>query len=283
MSTSNYESWFEMKAKDRDYRSARPHTEVVRQLLINTVDPTTAATKLISLDYTNGDTPWALWNLVYEAAADFDSSHSSLLALLGEFQKADSHIPGSKAEDKPSEWLACFGSMWRDKWDILSPHALSGWTMSTSQTARRWNNINAFSAKLLATTSFSRGAKLRAFGLASLRRCLETDPNTFKVQRKPPWYRMDLTEMLAADVCAAAQWPIHAGGLLWEDTRLEEPELIRRLLPGQTELWKGEQGLTKERWQLWKERFMFMAKYEDFGPNTRQIAQETTQIMGKIY
>lgn len=180
MSTSNYESWFEMKAKDRDYRSARPHTEVVRQLLINTVDPTTAATKLISLDYTNGDTPWALWNLVYEAAADFDSSHSSLLALLGEFQKADSHIPGSKAEDKPSEWLACFGSMWRDKWDILSPHALSGWTMSTSQTARRWNNINAFSAKLLATTSFSRGAKLRAFGLASLRRCLETDPNTFK-------------------------------------------------------------------------------------------------------
>ncbi|KAF7585808.1 hypothetical protein BBP40_010062 [Aspergillus hancockii] len=291
MSASDYQSWFRSRTEDCEYRSARPHAEILQQFLSNTIDSTTAANKLTSLDYTN-DTPWALWNLVYEAAADFPSSHSSLLALLTEVEKADSQLSRSKAKGTPREWLQVFGSMWRDKWDMFSPHASYGWTVSAPQTTRRWININAFSAKLLATPSFSRCRKLRAFGLSLLRKCLETDPNTYKetqrqtqslTQRQPPWQKMYLAEILAADVCAAAQWPIHAGGLLWEDDRDDDTELIQRFLPCKTDLWNGRQALTEGRWQLWREQFLSMAEYEDIGPDAQQIAQEAGRIMGEIH
>ncbi|KAJ5382192.1 Protein of unknown function DUF3632 [Penicillium concentricum] len=291
MSDSNYPSWFQ-STEDGEYRAARPHAEVLQRLLSNTIDSATAANKLISLDYTNDDTPWALWNVIYEAAAEFSSSHSPLLALLTDVQSLDSQLSEFAPKGTPREWFACFGSMWRDKWDMLSPSAASGWTVSASQTRRRWININAFSAKLLATTSFSRGAKLRALGLSLFKKCLETDPNTYKemkrrtqsaVQREPPWNKMDLGEILAADLCAAAQWLIHAEGLMWEDDRLDDTDFIRMVLPGQTDLWNGSQGLTEERWQLWKERFLFMAESEDIGPDAQRVARKAGQIMGAIH
>lgn len=45
------------------------------------------------LDYTHPSIPWALWNLVFEAAADFSESHSALLALLTEVKMIESQQP----------------------------------------------------------------------------------------------------------------------------------------------------------------------------------------------
>lgn len=94
---------------------------------------------------------------------------------------------------------------------------------------------------------------------------------------------MDVAEMLTADVCAAAQWVIHARGLMWKDDRVSNTELIQRFLPGKTDAWDGEQGLTEGRWQLWKEKFLLMAGYEDIGPDAQQIAREAGKIMGEIH
>jgi hypothetical protein len=74
---------------------------------------------------------------------------------------------------------------------------------------------------ILATPSFPSGAKLRTFGLV-LRRRVETDPYRYYeahsgrastiTRQSAPWYRLGAQEMLAVDVCAAAQWMIHARG-----------------------------------------------------------------------
>ena len=290
MLTSDHQSWLQ-STEDPEYRTARPHAEILQQLFSNMIDSTTAVKELSLLDFIHDDTPWALWGLVYEAAADFPSSHSSLLVLLIGAEKLDSQLPESEPKDIPWKWLGCFGSMWRDKWDIISPHASSGWTVSASKSTTRWINMNTFSARLLATTSFSRGAKLRPLGLSLLKRCLEADPMKYKegrqrtqsmVQRESPWYKMDVSESLAADVYAAAQWIIHAGGLMWEDDRSNSPEYIQRVLPGKTDLWGGSHGLTEGRWQLWKERFLFMAEYEDISLGAQQVARKAGQIMGEF-
>lgn len=65
------------------------------------------------------------------------------------------------------------------------------------------------------------------------------------VQRESPWYKMDVSELMAADVYVAAQWIIHAGGLMWEDDRFDNPEYIQRVLPGKTDLWDGSHGFTE--------------------------------------
>lgn len=287
--SSDYQSWLQ-STEDPEYRAARPHAEVLKRLLSNTIDPATTAKELSQLDFLDDDTPWALWGLVYEAAAEFPSSHASLLALLTELEKLNSQ-PHSESKDIPHNLLDCFGSTWRDKWDIFSPHALSGWTKSASKSTTRWINMNAFSAKMLATTSFTRGSKLRSLGLALLKRCLETDPVKYMeetrlaqsgVQRQSPWYKMEVSGLLAADVCAAAQWIIYAGKYMWEDDRPDSPEFIQKALPSKSDLWEGSPGFTAERWQLWKNRFGFMAQYEEIGPDSRKIVHEAEDIMGEI-
>jgi hypothetical protein len=45
---------------------------------------------MMSLDYTQGDIPRALWNLVLEAAADFPQTHFAFLALLTEAKNNES-------------------------------------------------------------------------------------------------------------------------------------------------------------------------------------------------
>lgn len=290
MSTSDYQSWLQT-TEDPEYRTARPHAEVLQQLFSNKIDSTAAIKELSLLNFKNDDTPWALWELIYEAAADFSSSHSSLLALLVEAEKLDSQLSESEPKDIPRKWLGCFGSMWRDKWDMISPHASSGWTVSASKSSTRWINMNTFSARLLATTSFSQGIKLRALGLSLLKNCLEVDPAKYKegrrqaqsaLQRQSPWYKMGVSELLAANVCAAAQWIIHAGGSMWKDDRPDSSEYIQQVLPGKTDLWDGSHGFTEGRWQLWKERFLFMAEYEDISPDAQQVARKAGQIMGEF-
>ncbi|KAJ5876358.1 uncharacterized protein N7529_001942 [Penicillium soppii] len=259
MSTSGYESWLQT-TEDPEYRTARPHAEVLRQLFSNKIDSATAIKELSLLDFKNDDTPWALWELIYEAAADFPSSHSSLLALLVKAEKLDSQLSESEPKDIPRKWLGCFGSMWRDNWDMISPHASSGWT-------------------------------LRALGLSLLKKCLEVDPTKYKeerrqaqsaLQRQSPWYKMNVSELLAANVCAAAQWIIHAGRLMWKDDRPDSSEYIQQVLPSKTDLWDGSHGFTEGRWQLWKERFLFMAEYEDISPDAQQVARKAGQIMGEF-
>ncbi|KAJ5159011.1 Protein of unknown function DUF3632 [Penicillium coprophilum] len=290
MSTSGYDSWLQT-TEEPEYRTARPHAEILRRLVSNTIDSATAMKVLSLLDFKNDHTPWALWELIYEAAADVPSSQFSLLALLVEAEKLDSQLPESKPKDIPRKWLGCFGSIWRDKWDMLSPHASSGWTVSASKSTTRWININTFSARLLATSSFSQGIKLRALGLSLLNMCLEVDPTKYKeerrqaqsaLQRQSPWYKMDVSELLAANVCAAAQWIIHAGPLMWKDDRPDSPEYIQQVLPGKTDLWDGSPGFTKGRWQLWRDRFLFMAEYEDISPDVQQVARRAGRIMSEF-
>jgi hypothetical protein len=84
---------------DSEYRTARPHAEVLRQLFLNKIDLTTAIKELSLLDFKKDDTPWALWELIYEAAADFPSSDSLLLALLVKAEKLDSQQSESESKD----------------------------------------------------------------------------------------------------------------------------------------------------------------------------------------
>lgn len=293
MSTADYQSWFCSKTNG-EYRRARPHAEVLRQLLTNTIDATAAANQLMLLDYTHWDIPWALWNLIFEAAAEFSQSHTALLALLTEIKAIESQQPHCE-KNQPgtySKWTGCFGSTWRDKWDMFEPDACFGWTLSASQTIHLWVNINAFSAMILTTPSFTQGAQLRAFGLKMFKQPLEMDICHYEVRSKkksvvqrpsPPLYRISAQEFLMADVCAAAQWVIHARGLMWDDARTSNDERIQRFLPGKTDLWDGESGLTEDRWQIWKERFLFMADHDDLSLDTQQVARKASQIMEDIH
>lgn len=102
------------------------------------------------------------------------------------------------------------------------------------------------------------------------------------VQREDPWYKMDVSELLAADICAAAQWIIHAGGWMWKDDRPDDPEFIQRVLPGKSDLWEGSPGLTEGRWHLWKDRFSFMAIYVGISQDAREVARQAAEIMGEF-
>jgi hypothetical protein len=101
--------------------------------------------------------------------------------------------------------------------------------------------MNTFSVRQLATNSFSRGIKLRALGLSLLKKCLEVDPTKYKegrrqaqsaLHRQSSRYKMDVSELLSANVCAAAQWIIYAKGLMWKDDRPDSFEYIQQVLPG---------------------------------------------------
>jgi hypothetical protein len=48
-------------------------------------------------------------------------------------------------------------------------------------------------------------------------------------------------------------------------------------------LWRGKHGFSKERWQLWKERFGDMSRTElEIGDEVRTSASEAVLMMQKI-
>ena len=101
-----------------------------------------------------------------------------------------------------------------------------------------WLSINAFAARLTATSSFpDSGTSFALFGLWTLRSALEDE------------------QELDANIPAAAQWVLFAGGKLYT---LEEEYKPKKGGgdPGRGgKLWKGRRGFSLERWAFWKEKF----------------------------
>lgn len=136
-------------------------------MLSGTIGPETAAARLLSLSYKYQDTPWALWNLIYEAVAEFVDKQVTLLSVLIEAQAKlkDEEDDDEVENGTPRKWLgSCFGSIWRDKFDMYWAERYRNTT-----TATEWININSFSARLLASS----------FQTAPLKCILEIDPDRY--------------------------------------------------------------------------------------------------------
>lgn len=126
---------------------------------------------------------------------------------------------------------------------------------------QQWINISIFSAKLAATkvpqlNELSRGGYV-------LRTLLENTPE-------------DINE-LRGTVPAAAVWINLNGKTIYESKGKMEGEY-----DWITSEWKGEKGWSKERWTFWKERFATISTEEALDKETREIAKNAAELMGKI-
>ncbi|KAJ5261521.1 Protein of unknown function DUF3632 [Penicillium chrysogenum] len=106
--------------------------------------------------------------------------------------------------------------MWGGKWDVISPHALSGWTVSVS----KMDQYEYLLRKTASYDFFQPWCKASPFGSKPIEKA---DPIKYKegrrrtqsgTQRETPWYKMDISELSAAYLYAVAQWIVHAGGLI---------------------------------------------------------------------
>lgn len=292
-----HQLWFVNRTgRAKEYRAARSYVDPLQQLLSGAIGPEAAVTHFDAIPFHHGDCSWALWNLVFDAAAVFPETHSALVSLLLKAQELS-----QKQHAQPGtiyEWISCFGSMWGDKYSTFwawrdGSHGPARMILEEEPQAirldQKWINFNAFSAKL-AATPFRPRSGIRTEGVLRLREVLEIDPGRYyeeHAKHKGPGLRgpiLSAQEKLGCDVSAAAQWVIHAGQVTLKayDDADASKEKEKVYLPAKTDLWDGDAGMSLGRWNLWKTRFQFMADFEDLSVNVRTVAKEAAQSMDQI-
>ncbi|KFA51444.1 hypothetical protein S40293_10685 [Stachybotrys chartarum IBT 40293] len=110
---------------------------------------------------------------------------------------------------------------------------------------------------------------------------LERDnPRVLDVYVQP---RLPMQTLRALDVRVAALWVREGASVLWN----MDPEILRKnhaaALDEKTYWWPKDDGLTRQRWQLWMERLQFFSKDEyQMDEDTRSAALEAAGVIQKI-
>jgi hypothetical protein len=241
------------------------------QALLSSTDPSTTpdetAANLVTSVTTSSDlarTLWELWDAFFTAVAT-STSHLPHLVLLDALRAQQPTQPnnvraGSDAQQRLRsyteadgmlhwETLPRFSAQWRDVHDILE--AWRDWdgvrdshsSAASSSGAEYFLRFCNFSAALLKATN-GKGEVHPVCVFYACRDALERE----KPHRSPP------EQIWALDVRVAATWMRDGGLALWETGHEELRQHWAAALDEKTELWPREDGLTRERWQLWERR-----------------------------
>lgn len=275
------DEWLD-KQREGEWGALQEHTEILKSLFRGKISTDTAAKEVVQS--VNGktkpsDAAYQFSQLVLNAATDFQATQEPIVALLRDIHQVDS---------TPNEVLADFNMYLREILDSLeaeryfsepeSEHKLE--TSAGSQAVTpgdRWVNYNGFYASLVFQAGFaSIGA---VFGFFRLRDLLEYNSDTHEQRRqamiKPTPMRpftgppISKEKQLEYDVMAAVSWVSPA---LYDMQNTDFGHGWARGIAVPTDLWSGEPGLSKGRWQLWKECLKRIAERDDLRESVREAA-----------
>ncbi|GIC94181.1 DUF3632 domain-containing protein [Aspergillus udagawae] len=248
---------------------------------------------------------WQLWDAFFTAVAT-STTHTPHLALLDALRAQPPTQPtnvraGSDAQrnlrsyisaDGNLHWetLPRFSAQWRDVHDILE--AWRDWdgvrdssSPATTPTtvisgAEYFLRFCSFSAALLKTTN-GKGGVHPVWVFYACRDVLECE--RLDRDRQPKPHRIAPEEVWALDVRVAATWVRDGGSALWEADHEELRRHWGAALDEKTQLWPREDGLTRERWQLWERRLRELsAEGEILDGETRAVVAEAADSAGGL-
>jgi hypothetical protein len=101
--------------------------------------------------------------------------------------------------------------------------------------------------------------------------------------REPKKQRLSYEQVRAIDVCAAATWVRDGAWALWKTDFEELREHWAAVLDEKTDLWPRGDGLTRERWQLWKQRLWALSMDEaSLDEESRTVVKEAYGVLEHI-
>jgi hypothetical protein len=280
------------------------------QALLTTTDPSSTpeetAARLVTSVTTSPDPAHALWELwdAFFTAVATSTTHTAHLALLSALRARPPTQPtnvraGSDAQrqlrsytsaDGKLHWasLPRFSAQWRDVHDILE--AWRDWdgvcqdgSALSSSGAEFFLRFCNFSAKLLKATATSGKGEVLVHPVWVFYTCrdvLERERQSQSQSTQLRAHRIPPEQVWALDVRVAATWVRDGGVALWEVDREELRRHWAAALHEMTELWPREDGLTRERWQLWERRLRELSTEEDIlDGETRAVVAEAARLL----
>lgn len=241
--------------------------------------------------------PWtALWNLwdAFFTVVVHSSAQAQRLAFIGDVRAhpptkpkskgAPRHLGGSLGADGQLHWsdLPGFGTQWSDAHGVLE--ARREWNISIRGPGKEsplttYATLHlqycGFSASLLKTMGRTGGVHpVRVFYEArnTLERDvpLDNDRGEGKMRPRDVW---DL------DVRVAAIWIRDGAGRLWD----VDAHMLRQdwgnTLDSATDRWPRMDGLTLERWRLWRKRVRGLGGREELGDETKRVLSQAAQVL----
>lgn len=185
-----------------------------------------------------------LQSLILDLATDVPFTHAPLVALLNAFRTCSNK----------DVYTGIWGTFGMHEGDLHSA------LMHNDEQAAEYININGFEAQLWRAMGSEVEDYLYSYPINSYARSIEQQ------NPKEEFQTMD------GEVAAACLWMIHGSERIWKLTKEADHESGGKDWRG--DLWKGEQGYSVERWELWKKRFQDVAdgKVEKVGAETKRLA-----------
>ncbi|KAJ5493750.1 hypothetical protein N7463_009837 [Penicillium fimorum] len=247
-----------------------PRFAILQDLFSDNVSAQQAADYLASISLANDSDLEggisSLWSLIFKCAYEFPEQHDKLINLLVKLSKLpDAKVPNGDSimlyDMQVWKDLPMLGWQVRDEWNASVP---TGPPESRQNAISRIINRDKFTAGLVATHEpvFA----YSWFALITLREALETPADQSSVGN------------LEALIPAAAAWISILGANIYQWN-----ERFDGALGKGGPLWKGQHGFSKERWQLWKERFGELVTIEvEIGDEVRTAAKDAKRMMEEI-
>lgn len=262
--------------------------QLLKDYLQDRID-TNEASHLITSRIANNDKPYELltsyWGLLQDALMDIPPERSKVVKLLQVIQqsptadistKDDYSLASLGPEIRWSE-LPNFGHMWADStkwqdWRRTSGPQTAEQNMAEDQaiTARlqgqawrnaRYQEIATIEAQLVASGI---NAIPLNWGYRAICDALE-----------------DSNALLEMEVLAAEEWLSIAGKQIRESTPVAGDSERLSALGKHRDLWKGPEGMGKERWEFWKQR-LECVQGQDVSKTTKEAAREAIAAMKAI-
>ncbi|KAL4995723.1 hypothetical protein BDV10DRAFT_202786 [Aspergillus recurvatus] len=291
-----------------------PFSAIIQALLV-TPGPDTAA-NLVTSVASSADPANALWQVwdAFFTAVVHSTSHVSHLALLDALRaqppaQLDNVRTGSDAErrlhsytgpGRKLHWsgLPRFSAQWRDVHDILE--AWRDWDgvredSATGTVTSRLDSSGAefflrfvnFSAALLHAASNRGKGEIHPVNVFyACRAALEHDlkqSGPSQVNRpKAKAHRIPPEQAWALDIRVAAVWMRDGGPALWKTDYEELRQGWAAALDDTTALWPRQDGLTRERWELWESRLWELSTEKSLDADTRAVVVEAAEVVGRL-
>ena len=142
---------------------------------------------------------------------------------------------------------------------------------------QQWINFNSFNAGLVAANL---GDVDLAWALFTLRDALEVRPENVKSRILDPNSGKPIY-IYSIDVTAAAQWFIHAAKIIYHADNSMIHDHWKHALADETELWKGEFGFSRGRWDLWKAQLQAVKRVVGVSEEAEEAAIRALANMDK--
>ncbi|KAL6232016.1 hypothetical protein BDW75DRAFT_218713 [Aspergillus navahoensis] len=285
------------------------------QALLATPEPETAADLVTSVT-TSTDPARALWQVwdAFFTAVVHSNSHASHLAALDALCAQPPTQPnnirtGSDAErrlrsytgpDGKLQWsgLPRFSAQWRDvhdileawrDWDGVREDSAAGTVTSKldSSGAEFFLRFVKFSATLLKDSVNRAESEIHPVNVFyACRAVLEHDLKQSGLAQvnkpKAKAHMIPPEQAWALDVRVAATWMRDGGRALWKMDYEELKQGWAAALEDTTALWPRQDGLTRERWELWGHRLRELSTEEILDGDTRAVVVEAAEVVGRL-